>query len=502
MYPGKHAQERPDHPAVIMAGSGERITYRELEDRSNRLAQLLWDAGLRRGDGVTILMENNPRYFEVFWAAMRSGLYLTSINRYLTPEEAAYIVNDSGAKALIASAALAGTATGMLPLIPDTPVRLMADGAADGFDGYEDAVAAFPAEPLAEQPKGIRRPLTDEDITAGPGGVVALQQSVWGFGPDTVYLSPAPMYHSAPLGFSSGTQGLGGTVVVMEKFDAVEAIRCIDRYGVTHSQWVPTMFTRMLKLDASEREVLDGSTHRVAIHAAAPCPVEVKRQMLDWWGPILWEYYGGTEINGLVLCDSQGWLSHPGTVGRAVLGVLHICDDEGNELPNGEAGLIYFERETMPFAYHNDPEKTREAQHPQHPNWSTLGDVGYVDDEGWLYLTDRKSFMIISGGVNIYPQEIEDAMVMHPDIADVAVIGVPDQEMGEAVKAVVQLAPGVEPTPERERELLAWTRERIAHFKAPRSLDFIDELPRLPTGKLYTRLLRDRYWEGHQSRIV
>ncbi len=517
MYPGKHAQDHPDKAAVIMAASGEVITYQQLEDRSNRLAQRLWAAGLRPGDGVALLMENNPRYFEIFWAALRSGLYFTTINRYLTADEAAYIVNDAGAKAFIASAALAGTAAEMLPLVPDTTLRLMTDGAVDGFDGYEDAVAAFPAEPLAEQPrgemmlyssgttgrpKGIRRPLAGLDISTGPGGVTALVDRLWGFSADSVYLSPAPMYHSAPLGFTTATQAHGGTVVVMERFDAVDALRYIDRYQVTHSQWVPTMFSRMLKLEPAERATLDGSTHKVAIHAAAPCPTEVKRQMLEWWGPIIHEYYGGTEINGLVICDPQGWLDHPGTVGRSALGIIHICDDEGNELPNGEPGLIYFEREQMPFAYHNDPEKTRQAQHPQHPNWSALGDVGYVNDDGWLFLTDRKSFMIISGGVNIYPQEIEDAMVMHPDIADVAVIGVPDKEMGEAVKAVVQLAEGVEGSPEREQELLAWTRERIARFKAPRSIDFIDELPRLPTGKLYKRILKDAYWGDNTSRIL
>jgi long-chain acyl-CoA synthetase len=516
VYPGKHAQDHPDKPAVIMAGSGEQVTYRELDDRSNQLAQLMWDAGLRPGDGVTIFMENHPRYFECSWAAIRSGLYFTTINRYLTAEEAAYIINDSGAKVLLTSRAMAETASEILPLIPDAPVRLMVDGAVDGFEPYEQAVAAFPAEPLAQQPrgefmlyssgttgrpKGIKRPLSGQMIDEDPGAVVALMSGLFRFDADARYLSPAPLYHSAPLGFTTGTQAVGGTAVVMERFDPVAAIENLGRYEITHSQWVPTMFTRMLKLPEAERAKLDAPTHQVAIHAAAPCPVEVKQQMIEWWGPIIYEYYAGTEVNGFVFCTSEQWLAHPGTVGQAILGVIHICDDEGVELPNGEPGTIYFERDEMPFEYHNDPAKTRGAQHPEHPTWSTLGDVGYVDDEGYLYLTDRKSFMIISGGVNIYPQEIEDAMVMHPQIADVAVFGVPNEEMGEEVKAVVQLADGVERSPELAEELLAWTRQRIAHYKAPRSIDFTDELPRLPTGKLYKRILRDAYW-GNKTGIV
>jgi long-chain acyl-CoA synthetase len=280
----------------------------------------------------------------------------------------------------------------------------------------------------------------------------------------------------------------------MDKFDAVDSLRLIERYRVTHSQWVPTMFVRMMKLPAAERLRFDLSSHRVAIHAAAPCPVEVKRGMIEWWGPILHEYYAGTESNGSTRIESSDWLAHPGSVGKAAVGKLHICDDAGRELPAGEAGLIYFERDAMPFAYHNAPDKTRAAQHPARANWSTLGDVGYVNPDGYLYLTDRKAYMIISGGVNIYPQEIEDALIAHPKIADVAVFGIPHEEMGEEVKAVVEPAAGIAPGTALAAELLAYARERLAHYMVPRSVDFIAEMPRLPTGKLYKRVLRDPYW--------
>jgi long-chain acyl-CoA synthetase len=282
----------------------------------------------------------------------------------------------------------------------------------------------------------------------------------------------------------------------MQHFDAEAALRFIDQYKVTHSQWVPTMFVRMLKLDPAARAAYDLSSHRVAIHAAAPCPVDVKRQMIEWWGPIIHEYYAGTEGTGATIIDSEDWLKHPGSVGRSAMGILHICDEDGTELPIGESGLIYFEREAMTFAYHNDPAKTRTAQHPQHDNWMSLGDVGYVDEEGYLYLTDRKAFMIISGGVNIYPQAIEDALITHPKVGDVAVFGVPNEEMGEEVKAVIEPAPGIAPTDDLAAELLAYARENLAHYMAPRSVDFIEEMPRLPTGKLYKRLLKDQYWQA------
>jgi fatty-acyl-CoA synthase len=520
MYPGSHAETSPDKPAVIAARTGEVLTYAELDARSNRLAQLLWAEGLRRGDHLAVFLENHLCYFEIAWAALRSGLYLTTVNRFLTGPEAAYVVEDCGAQVLVSSRAVhqaAAEIPGRAPvcrrfLVVDGPP----EGAADRFESYEAAVAEHAPKPLAEEPlgefmlyssgttgrpKGISRPLPSRPVSGGLA-MNAVLKGLFRVEPGSVYLSPAPMYHSAPLGFCTSMQSLGGTVVMMERFDAREALQALEQYAVTHSQWVPTMFSRMLKLPEEERTGFDLAAHRVAIHAAAPCPRKVKQQMFEWWGPILHEYYGGTELNGLTYVGPEDWLAHPGTVGRAVMGAIRICDERGEELPPGEAGIVYFERDKAPFAYHNDAEKTRSAQHPKHPAWTALGDVGYVDEEGFLYLTDRASFMIISGGVNIYPQEVENELILHPKVEDVAVVGVPHEEFGEEVKAVVQPVAGVEGDEALAEELMAWARERLAAYKCPRSIDFERELPRLPTGKLYKRLLKDRYWGRGGSKIV
>nr|WP_294543195.1 acyl-CoA synthetase [uncultured Rhodopila sp.] len=503
---GTHAVRAPGRAAVIDSGSGEIVTYRQLDERSNRLAQYLHAAGLRRGDTVALFMENTPRFLEVVWAARRSGLYLTAVNRYLTAEEAAYIIDDCDAKVLISSSARADVAVALPGRLPRCREFLIIGGGVDGWTSYEDAVAGFPAHPLDEQwlgelmlyssgttgrPKGVRKPLQPVQVDEA-GGLSDLMRGL-GFGDTTVYLSPAPMYHAAPLVFSINAQCAGGTVLMMPRFDPEEALALIERYRVTHSQFVPTMFVRMLKLPEAVRRRYDLSSHRLAIHAAAPCPVEVKRAMIDWWGPIIHEYYGATEGNGLTWIDSAAWLAHPGSVGKPIIGVVHVCDEDGADLPIGETGLVYFERDTMPFAYYKDPERTRASQHPLHPAWSTLGDLGYLDAEGYLYLTDRRAFMIISGGVNIYPREIEDTLVAHAAVRDVAVFGLPDPEMGEQVKAVVELMDGFAPSDALAAELIGFARERLAHFKAPKSLDFIDALPRMPTGKLYKHALRAQY---------
>ncbi len=507
MYLADHARLTPDKPAMISAETGKAVTFAELNARSNRLARFLQGQGLGRGDHIALLMENNLSFMDPVWAAFRSGLYLTSINRYLPPDEAAYIADDCGAKAIITSYEKRETAAVLANLIPGCPIRLMVGGVIPGWASYEDALASASPEPLEQEwmgdsmlyssgttgrPKGILRPLPD--MTAAEGFATRQAVNRYGLTADSVYISPAPLYHAAPLAYVLSVQSYGGTVVMMERFDAEQALELIQRYGVTHSQWVPTMFVRMLKLEPDVRARFDLSSHQVAIHAAAPCPVEVKRQMIEWWGPILYEYYAGTEASGSTFITSEDWLAHPGSVGRAALGVLHVCDENGEELPTGETGLVYFERDTPTFEYHNDPGKTQEARHPKHPGWNALGDVGHLDADGYLYLTDRKSFMIISGGVNIYPQAIEDALITHPKVGDVAVFGVPHAEMGEAVKAVIEPAPGQDPTPELAEELLAYARSKLASYMTPRSIDFIVEMPRLPTGKLYKRLLRDAYW--------
>ncbi len=515
MFPGDHAVTTPDKAAIIMAATGETVTYKQLDDRSNQLVHLLRSRGLTVGDHIAILAENHPRYFEVYWAAMRSGLYITTINRYLAPDEAAYIVNDSNAKALITSAALEATASAMLGLIPDCPHRLMMDTAADGFESYEEQTADQPTTPLdvqpageamlyssgtTGQPKGIRRPLSGITIDdPNRTGISSLERFLLGMDETSVYLSPAPLYHSAPLLWGGGVHELGGTVVIMDRFDSAKYLEYIEQYSVTASQVVPTMFIRMLKLPDETKNRFDLSSLKMVVHAAAPCPVAVKQEMIDWWGPIINEYYAGTEGNGLCFIDSPQWLEHKGSVGKAMVGIPHICDDDGNELPAGESGLVYFENESEGFEYHGDPEKTADSRHPVHSNWSKLGDIGYLDDDGYLYLTDRSAFMIISGGVNIYPQEIEACFALHPKVADVAVFGLPDAEMGEYVHAVVQPEAGTDPSDELAAELREFARNEIAHYKVPRVIDFRAELPRLPTGKLYKKPLRQEYLDALEA---
>jgi acyl-CoA synthetase (AMP-forming)/AMP-acid ligase II len=513
MYPGSIAKLRPDQPAYRMAAGGEVVTYRELDERSNRGAQLLRSLGLVPGDAIAILLENHPRFFEICWAAQRSGLYYTPISHRLTAPEVDYIVRDCGAKVLIASAATRDVALALAPGLSQLAGRYLVGGACEGYASWETAVAGQPARPVPDEqegadllyssgttgrPKGVKLPTLGKPIGTPPA-LVALLKGLYGVDERTVYLSPAPFYHAAPLRFCMAAQRLGASCLLMEHFDAAEALRLIERHRVSVSQWVPTMFVRMLKLPPEERGRYDVSSLRVAIHAAAPCPIPVKQQMIEWWGPVLYEYYAGTESNGFTAIDSQQWLGHKGSVGRPLVGKIHILDDEGQELPPGQPGVIYFEGGTT-FEYHNAPEKTASARTAQ--GWSTLGDIGYLDAEGFLYLTDRKANMIISGGVNIYPQEAENVLVTHPKVADAAVFGIPNEDFGEEVKAVVQPVDMADAGPELERELIEYCQRELAKLKCPRSVDFEAELPRHPTGKLYKRLLRDRYWGNRESRIV
>jgi fatty-acyl-CoA synthase len=508
MYPGTYAAEAPDRIAAVMTGAGETLSYGELERRSVQLAHVLHEAGLRPGDVVALLTENNLRAFEVYWAALRSGLYITAVNYRLRPDEVAYIVSDSGATALIVSAEQVATAEAILGLTAGVKLRLAYGGAVKGHDSYEETIAAASAVPFADQPygatmlyssgttgqpKGVRPSLPDRQVSEPGDTLVTLAGQFFGVNQDSAYLSPGPIYHAAPLRWCGAVQALGGTVVMMKRFDAEQALQAIADRHVSHAQFVPTMFVRMLQLPQETRDRYDVSSLKIAIHAAAPCPVEVKQKMIDWWGPVLVEYYAGTEGNGMTAVDSRTWLTKPGTVGRAVSGAVRICADDGTELPAGQTGTVYFENEEIPFAYHNDPGKTRAAQHPAHPTWTTLGDVGYLDEDGFLFLTDRKAFMIISGGVNIYPQETENVLALHPAVYDVAVIGIPDPEMGESVAAFVQPAPGAVPGPELEQEIIAFVKSRIASYKAPRTVRFVDDLPRSEAGKLVKSELKARY---------
>jgi acyl-CoA synthetase (AMP-forming)/AMP-acid ligase II len=506
MHPGIIAAQAPDKTAYIMADSGHSVTFKTLDERSNQIAHLFRSLGLRRGDHIAILLENHPLFLQITWAAHRSGLYYTAISHRLQADEVAYIVNDCGSKVLITSIAQLPVAEKLLDRMPAVKALFLADGARAPFADLNAAIAALPTTPIADEstgadmlyssgttgkPKGIKVPLPETTLET-PGALFNLLKALY-MTPDREmrYLSPAPLYHAAPLRYCMNFLATGSTCVIMEKFEPEHYLQLVQQHRITHSQLVPTMFVRMLKLPEAVRRRYDLSSLVCAIHAAAPCPVEVKEQMLAWWGPIIHEYYAGTEGMGFCTISPQEWLIHKGAVGRAILGQVKIVDDEDNELPAGEIGTVYFAN-GLPFEYHNDPAKTRSATNSK--GWTTLGDVGYLDAEGYLYLTDRKAYMIISGGVNIYPQEAEDVLITHPKVADVAVFGVPNEEFGEEVKAVVQPVSWADVSEEFAQELLAYCRARLSHIKCPRSIDFERELPRHPTGKLYKRLLKDRYW--------
>ncbi len=516
MYTGKHAHLRPLQPAFIMANSGESVSYAELEARTNRLSHLFRNRGMKRLDHYAIFMENNSRYLEACGAGEKAGLYFTCVNSYLTPPELAYILNNSQSRILITSVAKLDIAREALKQSPKVELCIVADGESesDRIVGLKEATTGLPKTPIADQsigtamlyssgttgrPKGILRPLPEQP----PSQQLPLfdfLQKLWQYREGMIYLSPAPLYHAAPQAAVNLTIRMGGSVIIMESFDPQRYLELVEQWGVTHSQLVPTMFSRMLKLPEDVRSRYDVSSLEIAVHAAAPCPAAVKEDMIKWWGPIIHEYYGATEGLGFTACNSEEWLAHRGTVGRVLLGDLHILDGDMKPCPVGTPGTVWFKTASA-FEYFNDPEKTREARSAD-GSMSTVGDVGYVDNDGYLYLTDRATFMIISGGVNIYPQECENLLITHPKVADAAVFGVPNADLGEEVKAVIQPMPGIEPGPELEAELIAFCGRSLSRQKVPRSIDFEDELPRLPTGKLYKRLLRDRYWGNKTSRIV
>ena len=509
-HPSIHAQTTPDKIAYRMAKSGAAITYRQLDESSNQGAHLFRSLGLKRGDHIAFLMENTLSFMEICWAAQRSGLYYTAISRYLTADEIAYIVKDCGAKVLITTPACADAVVPLMAGAPSTNFFMTGDPHKE-FRSWDVETAKQAKTPIADEsagfdmlyssgttgrPKGVKRVAAETSIVVPNAFLKLLCVDMYGMSSESIYLSPAPLYHAAPLRFNMMVGVLGGTSIIMEHFDAEEYLALVQKHKVNVSQLVPTMFVRMLKLPDDVRARYDVTSLKCAIHAAAPCPVEVKAKMIEWWGPIIVEYYAGSEGNGVTVSNSQQWLTHRGTVGKAVVGKIKIVDDDDNELPVGEIGGVYF-AEGPQFAYHNDANKTKRAYTAK--GWSTIGDVGYLDGEGFLYLTDRKAYMIISGGVNIYPQETEDILISHPAVADVAVFGVPNEEMGEEVKAVVQPHDMAMVNKALEADLILFCRKHLSPIKCPKSVDFEAELPRTPTGKLVKRHLRDRYWPKKPS---
>jgi fatty-acyl-CoA synthase len=511
----EHAVATPDRPAVIIHPAGTIVTFKEMEERANRLAHLFRDAGLVEGDTVAVLMENNEHLPTVMWAARRSGLYYTVISTHLTPPEVAYIIDNSGAKAVIGSHGTRKICEGLAELDVLPELLLIADGAEtsatsassdlDGWQRYPECVADRPSTPIDDEiegdllqyssgttgrPKGIRRELTHLKPADAPNLVSALLMAIQ-MDSGSVYLSPAPLYHTAPCLWTMSAQAMGVTTVIMSKFDPESALDAIERYQVTSGQFVPAMFVRMLKLPEDVRNSYDVSSLKRIVHAAAPCPVDIKKQMIDWWGPVVDEYYSSSEGAGITFISAEEWLKRPGSVGRPLLGVAHVLDEDGNDQPPGQAGQIYFDLGVVPFVYHKDPEKTAESRDKH--GWVTVGDVGYLDEEGYMFLTDRKHHMIISGGVNIYPQEAENMLITHPKVLDAAVFGIPDDEMGQSVKGVVQTVDPTDATEEFGEELLSWLRERLAHYKCPRSISFEAQLPRTETGKMFKQELIKKY---------
>ncbi len=504
LHPIAHAAARPNDPAVIMAGSGAVMTFGEMDKAANRFAHLLREQGLGPDDAFAVLLENRIEFFTLIWGNQRAGTLLVPVSSRLAAPEISYIVQDSDAKLLITSTSYTNVLDDVRRDCPDMPILVM-DG--EGDEAFEPVYSKQPATPIDDQafglvmfyssgttgrPKGIRpAPPSDPDIQSVPPqvGLATMGAGMPADG-SMVYLSPAPLYHAAPIAWSQTVHRLGGSVVVLEKFEPEATLAAIEKYKITDSQWVPTHFVRFLKLDPAIREKYDLSSHKRALHAAAPCPVPIKQKMIEWWGPIIIEYYAGSEGIGMTMLGSEASLSHLGSVGPAIYGKLHVCGPEGEDLPAGETGLVYFENEILP-TYHKDPAKTEEAMHPK--GWMTLGDIGHMDEDGFLYLTDRKSHMIISGGVNIYPQEIENLLVTHDKVMDAAVIGAPDPDLGEKVVAVVQPLDMADSGDAFEAELRAFLEPSLARIKMPKLFDFRPELPREANGKLYKRELRDEY---------
>jgi len=498
-----HATTSPEKPAVIVEG-GQTLSFLQLEQQSAQLANLFTGIGLQRGDNIAILLKNRCEYFVIAWAAQRSGLYYTPVNWHLTTAEASYIVKDCGARILLADAELSDLACSVYQQISSLAAYYSVGGLIEGFMSITEAMSAYPATPRDHEPagsmmlyssgttglpKGIKRPLPEQDYSA-PISIEPLMAEMWGFTTESSYLCPAPLYHSAPLSWSMGAHKFGCTVVLMQKFDPEAFLAQIERYRISHTQCVPTMFVRLLNLPDPVKTQYEISSLQAAIHAAAPCPVHIKEQMLDWWGPIIYEFYSGSEWFGTTAINTLEWLARKGSVGKSLQGNLHIISEDGVELPIGEIGLVYFENPQINFHYHNAPEKTQAAM--LNDSWATYGDMGYLDSDAYLYLVDRRTDLIISGGVNIYPSEIENALLQHEAVLDAAVIGVAHSEWGEKVVAVVEQAPAYTGDNTLAETLKDFCHQHIAAFKCPRQIDFAI-LPRTETGKLQRHKLKAQY---------
>ena len=491
------AKYMPDAPAVISA-SGDR-TFAQLNARCNQLVRALRARGLAAGDSVALMCSNRTEFVEVFWAVRRAGLRITAINWHLTGEEAAYIVDDCDAKAFFADARFAEAAVQTSQQAPKLRARIAIGGSLPGFEDYDSVLQGMDARDI-EDPQVGSPMLYTSGTTGRPKGVYRAVPAPTPSHPavvafyrpgESVHLVTGPLYHAAPLSFSLAIpHGQGAALVLMDGWDTERALELIEKHRVTHTHMVPTMFHRLLSLPEAARK-RDLSSLRYILHGAAPCPVAVKHALIAWVGPIVYEYYAATEGTGAYV-DSATWLQRPGTVGKPETSDhVRILDEQGNEQPRGTPGLIYLKApEQGRFAYYKDPEKTGKAYRG---DYYTLGDMGYLDDDGYLFLTDRSAHLIISGGVNIYPAEVEAVLLAHPAVADVGVIGVPNSEWGEEVKAVAMLQPGYTAGAKLEAELIEHCRARLAHYKCPRSVDFVDELPRHDNGKLYKHKLREAY---------
>ncbi|RKJ99268.1 AMP-binding protein [Alicycliphilus denitrificans] len=501
------AQAAPERVVVFMADQGASYTAGALAQMAQQMAQWLAAQGLQAGERFAVLLENRVEILALVLAARQAGLYAAVLSTHLTADEVAYIVGDSGARLVVASGKTLPQLQGIgLPCWTVDEAHPQAPSLHAALAALQGPPVDFADRPLGRdllyssgttgRPKGVLKPLWPAGLRGQADPEAVSTARLLGMGEDTVYLSPAPLYHAAPLRYTLRALELGGQAVIMERFDAENALALIERYRVTHSQWVPTMFGRLLKLPEQVRRRHDLSSHRMAIHAAAPCPVDVKRAMLDWWGDILMEYYAGSEGCGTTMIDSAEWRLRPGSVGRPTTGRLHIVDDEGRELPAGEIGQVYFSGGGQ-FTYLNDPEKTRQAINDR--GWVTYGDIGHVDAEGYLFLSDRRADLILSGGVNLYPQEIENALARHPGVQEVAVVGVPHPDFGEVPLAAVVLRPGQEAAPETARAIAARAAEVLARLKLPQRMVFVDALPRLETGKLLRRKLKEQFREQPQA---